>query len=144
MDSNLNKRFMMYVHDDEATLYDRHIDPSDYNWMTLTSYGLGRTKLTKFLVEKYVDIDLDCILAATCRCADIDMIETSGAGNATRLVAEADFSAYDGLVAAGGDGTLFEVLNGLSASCLGPTRPHANGGIELPGQDCTRRRLWRA
>ena len=45
--------------------------------------------------------------------ADLAVLETSGAGDATRLVAEADLSAYDGLIAAGGDGTLFEVLNGL-------------------------------
>jgi YegS/Rv2252/BmrU family lipid kinase len=38
---------------------------------------------------------------------------TSCAGDASRLAAEADLSGYDGLVAAGGDGTLFEVLNGL-------------------------------
>ena len=45
--------------------------------------------------------------------AALDVLKTSGAGDATRLVAQADLSAYDGLIAAGGDGTLFEVLNGL-------------------------------
>ena len=45
--------------------------------------------------------------------AAVDVLKTSGAGDATRLVAQADLSAYDGLIATGGDGTLFEVLNGL-------------------------------
>ena len=45
--------------------------------------------------------------------AALDVLETGGAGDATRLVAAADLSSYDGLIATGGDGTLFEVLNGL-------------------------------
>jgi diacylglycerol kinase (ATP) len=43
--------------------------------------------------------------------ADFKM--TTHAGHGTEMVAITDLSAYDGLVAAGGDGTLFEVLNGL-------------------------------
>jgi len=38
---------------------------------------------------------------------------TSHPGHGTELVANTDLSAFDGLVAAGGDGTVFEVLNGL-------------------------------
>ncbi len=38
---------------------------------------------------------------------------TRHAGHGTKLVAEAALSEFDGLVAAGGDGTVFEVLNGL-------------------------------
>jgi len=38
---------------------------------------------------------------------------TTHAGHGTELVANAELSGFDGLVAAGGDGTVFEVLNGL-------------------------------
>jgi len=38
---------------------------------------------------------------------------TTAQGHATELVANADLGEFDGLVAVGGDGTLFEVLNGL-------------------------------
>ena len=40
-------------------------------------------------------------------------LATGYAGHATKLAAQADLSNFDGLVAAGGDGTVFEVLNGL-------------------------------
>lgn len=38
---------------------------------------------------------------------------TTGPGDADRLAAESELSTFDALVAAGGDGTLFEVVNGL-------------------------------
>ena len=38
---------------------------------------------------------------------------TTHPGHGSKLAADADLSAFDGLVAAGGDGTVFEVLNGL-------------------------------
>ncbi len=41
-----------------------------------------------------------------------DLLTTEFKGHGTELVRDADFSKYDGLVAAGGDGTLFEVING--------------------------------
>ena len=42
-----------------------------------------------------------------------EFLLTDHPGHATDLVAKADLSGFDGLVAAGGDGTVFEVLNGL-------------------------------
>lgn len=45
--------------------------------------------------------------------AEVDLLLTSGPGDATRRVAEANLDGIDAVVAAGGDGTLFEVLNGL-------------------------------
>ena len=38
---------------------------------------------------------------------------TTHPGHGSELVADTDLSGFDGLIAAGGDGTLFEVLNGL-------------------------------
>jgi len=45
--------------------------------------------------------------------AEVEVIETRGVGDAIEQVARTDLSGFDGLLAAGGDGTLFEVLNGL-------------------------------
>lgn len=42
-------------------------------------------------------------------------LPTDQPGHGKDLVARTDLAAFDGLVAAGGDGTLFEVLNGLYA-----------------------------
>jgi diacylglycerol kinase (ATP) len=50
---------------------------------------------------------------ALARFAETDVIETRRPGDALTRVAETYLSGYDGLVAAGGDGTVFEVLNGL-------------------------------
>jgi len=44
---------------------------------------------------------------------DAKFTPTRHPGHATELVGVADLSAFDGVVAAGGDGTVFEVLNGL-------------------------------
>ena len=49
--------------------------------------------------------------------------ETSGPGHGSELVAAADLSSLDGVLACGGDGTLFEVVNGLFANPAGPTVP---------------------
>jgi diacylglycerol kinase (ATP) len=42
-----------------------------------------------------------------------EFLQTDHPGHATELVADTDLGGFDGLVAAGGDGTVFEVLNGL-------------------------------
>jgi diacylglycerol kinase (ATP) len=55
--------------------------------------------------------------------ADVDLLQTRGPGDAQNRVAQADLTEYDGLVAAGGDGTLFEVLNGLYAHPRERRRP---------------------
>jgi diacylglycerol kinase (ATP) len=55
------------------------------------------------------------LCAALERFATLEVVQTRGAGDAVERVAQADLSGYDGLIAAGGDGTLFEVLNGLYA-----------------------------
>ena len=57
------------------------------------------------------------------RFATVDLLQTRGPGDAESRVAQADLSEYDGLVAAGGDGTLFEVLNGLYAHPRERRRP---------------------
>ena len=42
-----------------------------------------------------------------------DIIHTTHSGHAQELVKSTDLANYDGVVAAGGDGTLFELVNGL-------------------------------
>ena len=42
-----------------------------------------------------------------------DIQFTEYRGHAIEIVRDADISSYDGIIAAGGDGTLFEVINGL-------------------------------
>jgi len=43
---------------------------------------------------------------------DFDLCLTDYPGHGVEIVANADFTNYEGLVAAGGDGTIFEVING--------------------------------
>ena len=43
---------------------------------------------------------------------DFDLALTDYPEHGSKLAAEANFRDYDGIVAAGGDGTLFEVING--------------------------------
>ena len=43
---------------------------------------------------------------------DLDIKLTKYPQNATEIVQDVDFSNYDGIVAGGGDGTMFEVING--------------------------------
>ena len=47
------------------------------------------------------------------RNVDTDVVLTEAPGHATEIVHNVDLGGYDGVVAGGGDGTLFEVLNGL-------------------------------
>lgn len=58
---------------------------------------------------------LPALRAALRPFAAVEVLQTRGAGDAVERVARADLSAFDGVLAAGGDGTLFEVLNGLYA-----------------------------
>jgi YegS/Rv2252/BmrU family lipid kinase len=46
------------------------------------------------------------------RGCDVDVLSTVRPGHATELLTEADLGDYDGVVAAGGDGTLHEVVTG--------------------------------
>jgi len=43
---------------------------------------------------------------------EIETLLTEAQGHGMDLVSGADFNSYDGVIAAGGDGTLFEVING--------------------------------
>ena len=66
------------------------------------SAGSGRARallphITQYLLEKNIDAEIAL---------------TTHHGHAVELAANADLSIYDALVASGGDGTLFEVLNG--------------------------------
>jgi len=45
--------------------------------------------------------------------SELEVLPTAYAGHARELVAHSDLSNFDVIVAAGGDGTLFEALNGL-------------------------------
>jgi YegS/Rv2252/BmrU family lipid kinase len=47
--------------------------------------------------------------------ARLDVLQSGSAGEAVSLIAETDLSEYDGLIAVGGDGTLFAAVNGLYA-----------------------------
>lgn len=58
---------------------------------------------------------LDLIRAAGCECT---VAETGARGDATRIARAADASAFDAVVAAGGDGTIAEVVNGLAGRGL--------------------------
>lgn len=49
------------------------------------------------------------------RVGDLDIVMTTGEGDATRAAAQAVNDGYDHVFAAGGDGTLNEVLNGIAS-----------------------------
>jgi diacylglycerol kinase (ATP) len=54
---------------------------------------------------------------------EFDIQITNYPGHAIEIVKNADLSKYDGLVAAGGDGTLFEVINGYFQNASGVKIP---------------------
>ena len=64
------------------------------------------------------------LLAA--RGVDVEILLTERPGHATELVREVDLGEFDGVVAGGGDGTLFEVVNGYF---LNPTENRPPLGV---------------
>lgn len=65
--------------------------------------GSGRAQKYLPLIEKYLN-QLS---------VNYELVFTQHVGHAKQWVTQADLSSYDGVVAAGGDGTLFELINGL-------------------------------
>lgn len=65
------------------------------------SYGRSKGKLAN-IQSRFDDLGINA-----------EFMTTRQPGHGTALVAETNLAGYDGLVAAGGDGTVFEVLNGL-------------------------------
>src|SRR5258706_9941335 len=59
---------------------------------------------------------------------------TAAAGDGTRRAAEAKAGGYDAVVAVGGDGTGYEVLNGLAGSGI-PVRVLATGTANVLARD---------
>jgi diacylglycerol kinase (ATP) len=45
-----------------------------------------------------------------------DSVQTEYAGHGTEIIKNIDFAKYDGIIASGGDGTIFEALNGYFAN----------------------------
>ncbi len=63
------------------------------------------------------------VRAALEKQAEVDLHLTRAPGDARAWLAQANLGGYDGVLAAGGDGTLFEVLNGLYAHEAGQRPP---------------------
>lgn len=53
----------------------------------------------------------------------VEILETARQGHGAELVADADLTPFGGVLACGGDGTLFEVVNGCFANPAGPAVP---------------------
>jgi diacylglycerol kinase (ATP) len=58
--------------------------------------------------------DIETLSSAIARLGEVDLSKTENVGDAERLAREAVSEGYRTIVAAGGDGTLHEVLNGAS------------------------------
>ena len=58
----------------------------------------------------------------------LDVRETKGPGHATDIVKEAELQIFDAVVAVGGDGTIFEILQVQPRCCLVPAVSHAGAG----------------
>lgn len=54
---------------------------------------------------------------------DVDTRITERPGHATDIIASEDLASYNGVVAAGGDGTVFETVNGIFRNPAGPVVP---------------------
>jgi diacylglycerol kinase (ATP) len=54
---------------------------------------------------------------------EIDTRITEGPGHATEIIEAEDLASFDGVVAAGGDGTVFEAVNGIFRNPAGPAVP---------------------
>ena len=65
------------------------------------AYGRSQKKLAE-IKTRLASLDIHASIKST-----------THPGHGSELVAAADLTSFDGIVAAGGDGTLFEVLNGL-------------------------------
>ncbi len=69
-----------------------------YNKKTAHKVSAKKLKVVKILLDEYK--------------IDADIVYTQYSRHAIEIVKEADFSKYDGVVGAGGDGTLYELVNG--------------------------------
>lgn len=56
---------------------------------------------------------------------DLEVILTQHPRHTVEVLSAADLSAYDGVIGAGGDGSLFETINGLMKNPAGPSVPLA-------------------
>jgi diacylglycerol kinase family enzyme len=66
----------------------------------------------------------------------IEMAETSAVGHATQIAREAYSRGFRKFLAVGGDGTAYEIVNGLfPESCMNGSQVSGNGSHEVPGAE---------
>ncbi|MEZ5470603.1 MAG: diacylglycerol kinase family lipid kinase [Marinicella sp.] len=70
--------------------------------------------------QKYLPLIMDYLQQL---CIDFDLLETKRSGHAQSLVQGSDLAYYQAVIAAGGDGTLFEIINGLMSHQAGNRIP---------------------